>query len=201
MALQRVQRGQPISANLVNSIIDEINKNNLISVVGGKMSKSINGTTIAVGSARVSGEPAIDPPFNYSSVATSSSGAWFRLSPGTINNYIPDNNFETLLLSATTPTETSLNYVSVLCDTDGYNVISASIISSNVAPLAPPVNEGSAPVTFSALIYTVKGFTPYRVIGPSSLVARVTEAGRDPKVSFGIGEIPFNIWYTWTIFT
>ena len=148
MSIPRASRGQPITATLINSIIDEINKNNLVSISGGSLNKSINGTTLSV---QQSSQPAatIIPPFYYSTVSTAGSGVYFNLTAGTINNYIPDNNFDTIMLSATTPSPNSLLYVTLDCDTDGHLLLGAEITGGTTPPL-PSVAIASAPATFSA---------------------------------------------------
>ena len=198
MSLLRVKRGQAITSDLFNSVIDELNKNSVISIVGGKLNKSINGTTIAVASQPAVG---IIPPFTYQSVATSGVGLYFKLTAGTINNYLPDNNFDEVQLSATTPSENDINFVTLDCLTNGQTVVSASISATSVTPPVPTESLGSAPITFSALIHVVKGTIPYRVIGPSSIVARVAETLRIASPTFGIGQFPYNIYYTWALFS
>lgn len=201
MSIPRASRGQPITATLINSIIDEINKNNLVSISGGSLNKSINGTTISVQPSAPQPAVAIIPPFYYSTVSTTASGVYFNLTAGTINNYLPDNIFNTVTLSTTTPALNEKRYVYLNCDTNGATILSAVVTASTVAPLAPTAEIGSAPVTFSALLYVIDGQTPYRVIGAGSLVARAVEVGRTGKTSIGVGEVPFNIYYTWAIFT
>lgn len=198
MPLPRIQRGEPITARTMNAIIDEINKSMVVSVVGGKMSRTAGGTTIAVASQPAVG---IIPPFTYQSVATSGVGLYFKLTAGTINNYLPDNNFDEVQLSATTPSENDINFVTLDCLTNGQTVVSASISATSVTPPVPTESLGSAPITFSALIHVVKGTIPYRVIGPSSIVARVAETLRIASPTFGIGQFPYNIYYTWALFS
>ena len=203
MSLPRASRGQPITATLINSIIDEINKNNLISISGGSLNKSINGTTVSI--QQRPNAPATIPPFYYSTASTSASGVYFNLTAGTINNYIPDNNFDTIMLSATTPSPNSLLYVTLDCDTDGHVVLS-SVITAGATPPSASSEIASAPATFGALLYVIKSdanssLTPYRVIGQGSPVARVTEVGRVGKNPIPVGELPYDIYYTWTIFT
>ena len=204
MSLPRASRGQPITATLINSIIDEINKNNLISISGGSLNKSINGTTVSI--QQRPNAPATIPPFYYSTASTSASGVYFNLTAGTINNYLPDNNFDTIMLSATTPSANSLLYVSLACDTDGHMILSSVITAGTTTPPISTVATASAPATFSALLYVIKSdansaLTPYRVIGQGSPVARVTEVGRVGKNPIPVGEIPYDIYYNWTIFT
>ena len=202
MPLPRIQRGEPITARTMNAIIDEINKSTVVSVVGGKMSRTAGGTTIAVASQPAVG---IIPPFTYQSVATSGEGLYFKLTAGTINNYLPDNNFDTIMLSATTPSPNSLLYVMLNCDTDGH-VILSSVITAGITAPPQTSNIASAPATFGALLYVIKSdatssLTPYRVIGQGSPVARVTEVGRIGKSPLPVGELPYDIYYSWTIFT
>jgi hypothetical protein len=199
MSIPRASRGQPITADLINSIIDEINKNNLVSISGGKLNKSINGTTISVSSSPPLIQPDL-PPFYYST-ATGGSGVYFRLNAGTINNYLPDNMFSSVQLSATTPASGDLNYVYLDCTTDGSAILSSTIAASSTAPDALTDALGSAPATLQALLYVVRGSQPYRVIGPSSLVARVVETRREVKTSITLMDFPFNIYYSWAIFS
>lgn len=200
MSLPRASRGQPITATLINSIIDEINKNNLVSISGGSLNKSINGTTLSI---QQSAQPAatIIPPFYYSNAPTTAIGVYFNLTAGTVNNYLPDNIFDTFLLSATTPTAADINYVTLECTTNGSAILSAFVQASITAPANIGVNMGNAPATFSALMYVVKGDEPYRVLGQSSIVARATEINRVASATFGIAEFPFNIYYTWSLFS
>jgi len=199
MPIPRASRGQPITADLINSIIDELNKNSLISISGGKLNKSINGTTISVPQPQPIQQPTL-PPFYYNSSRVGSA-TYFRLNAGTVNNYLPDNIHEDFLLSSSPIDPATKKYIVLDCTTDGSQIVSAEISVSATPPSPPNISLESAPESLSILLYVVVGQTPYRVLGSSSITIRVAEAARYALISVSPTGFPYEVYYTWAIFS
>ena len=199
MPIPRASRGQPITADLINSIIDELNKNSLISISGGKLNKSINGTTISVPQPPPIAQATL-PPFYYNSSIQGGS-TYFRLNAGTVNNYLPDNIQSSFLLGSNPINPATTKYISVDCTTDGQVVLGANISVSSSPPSPMGIALGSAPASASVLIYVVVGTIPYRVLGSSSITLRVAEAARYAYASVGVTGFPYEVYYTWAIFS
>ena len=101
----KVQRGQPITADMMNNIIDSIRECQLQSVVGGVFKRGVGGTTITVKAGRPQGEATLCPFTPIASAVTSGYEVTFQA--GTINGVLPSN----MLGKLTNVTTSSNNYL------------------------------------------------------------------------------------------
>jgi hypothetical protein len=90
--LTKVQKGQQITADMINNIIDNIRECQLQSVVGGLFRRGAGGTTITVNPSS-GGGLVLTYPFEYYSGGTATA-PWFGLRAGTVNGILPTNWFE-----------------------------------------------------------------------------------------------------------
>jgi hypothetical protein len=195
--LSRVQKGQLITADMVNNIIDNIRECQLQSVVGGLFRRGPGGTTITVQGGAGSGNALVlSYPFEYYSGGTVSA-PWFGLRAGTVNGILPTNWTTTFSLPVVT-TAGYTKYVDLLCASDG-KVINEVTIQLNSTPPAPIVAmQESAPVSFKLNTHVVVNGLAYRTIGSSSILAVVQESIRVDKVSdIPYGVKPWYQFYTW----
>jgi hypothetical protein len=196
MSLPRVKRGQAITSDLFNSVIDELNKNSVISIVGGKLNKSINGTTIAVQVQPPTTERKL--PFTFST-SVCDGIVYGNLSYGTLNNIVPYNIYNSLTIGSSPVTASERRFVTLDCISDGVSVTTVgwSITATTPAPTVPALF--AAPVTLSPVLHILDGTASTRVIGSGSLSARVCESIRIFKPSFGVNELSFDVYYTWVM--
>lgn len=186
--ISKVAKGQVITAEKMNTIIDALNEARITSVVGGQFSRGLGGTTITIPQSRGGGVATITYPFQFYS-----DGAGFGLTIGTINGIIPNNYSTTFGLTANTE-----YFVNLACTTDGTNVQSAEIAVSNSPPAPNEATEYLAPTSFTLnVLYINASGKPFRTIGTSPIAAIPQEVIREAITGVGYGELPYKSWYTW----
>jgi len=195
--IKKVQRGQPITADMINNIIDSIRECQINAFVGGSFSRNAGGTTLSIKQqASQVVDASLALPFEFYSGGTSVS-PWCGLRAGTINGVIPTNWSTTFALPQAT-TAGYVKYINLNCNTDGKQVTQVEIALENNPPLPPSNYPSVAPVTFSICSHLIYNGTSYRLIGPSPIVAMTREAIKVEKdTTLTFGEYPFIIYYTW----
>jgi hypothetical protein len=194
--ISKVSRGQPITSEKMNSIIDALNEARLTSVVGGQFSRGLGGTTITVQRSQGGvGGAIITYPFEYYSGGTITA-PWFGLRAGTVNGILPTNWTTTFALPVAT-TAGYTRYIDLRCDTDG-SAINEVTIELNTSPSTPMVaTMETAPPTFKINTHTVLNGAAYRTIGASSILAVVQESIRVDRTTVEYGVKPWDQYYIW----
>jgi hypothetical protein len=189
--LNKVQRGQPISSDLINNIIDSIRECQLQSVVGGFFRRGPGGTTITLQPSRGGASSQICP-FDPTVTAVSS-GYEISFSVGTINGILPTNMFSSFPITSNT-----LNYYYLTCASDG-KIVTGAEIDYNISP--PTIYTGtpdSAPLAFSRLIAVViTSGIAVRTITCDNLIARVVATVQEDNVTYVAGQRNFIQYYGW----
>lgn len=193
-ALTKVQKGQQITADMINNIIDNIRECQLQSVVGGLFRRGAGGTTITVNPSSNEGL-VLTYPFEYYSGGTATA-PWFGLRAGTVNGILPTNWTTTFALPVVT-TAGYTRYVDLSCETNG-SAVNEVTIELNTSPPAPmnATNE-SAPPAFKINTHTIVNGKAYRTIGASSILAVVQESIRVDRESVEYGVKPWDQYYIW----
>lgn len=188
--ISKVSKGQTITAEKMNTIIDALNEVRLTSVVGGQFSRGIGGTTITVPKSQ--GGTTVEDDFPFKISFPSATGCQFQA--GTINGMLPSNYNDVLTLPE--PTSPYVKYIVVKGASAGKNITTAEI-----AVEATPPSIGTAlnasPTTYSCLIYVIATGTAYRTIGKSSILAMPQELMRTPKAPATAAELPYDSIYQW----
>ena len=194
--ISKVSRGQPITSEKMNSIIDALNEARLTSGVGGQFSRGLGGTTITVQRSQGGvGGAIITYPFEYYSGGTITA-PWFGLRAGTVNGILPTNWTTTFALPVAT-TAGYTRYIDLRCDTDG-SAINEVTIELNTSPSTPMVaTMETAPPTFKINTHTVLNGAAYRTIGASSILAVVQESIRVDRTTVEYGVKPWDQYYIW----
>lgn len=186
--LGKVQRGQPITADLINNIIDGIQECRLQSVVGGYFRRGQGGTTVTVLPSRGGGE-GLNYPFEYYSGGTAAA-PWFGIRAGTINGIIQDNTSTTFSLQEC--------YVNLECTTDGKQVQTAEVVIDEAPPEPVSTTPEVAPPSFKVSLYYIDDdLKAFRTIGASPIMAIPQEMIKESITGVGFGELPFRSWYSW----
>jgi len=181
----KVQKGQLITADMMNNIIDSIRECQLQSIVGGAFRRGVGGTTLTV---TKSSQKTITYPFEYYT-----SGTGFGLRAGTINGILPTNIASTFGLTLNTEL-----FVNLECESDGKTVQSAEIVAEASPPSPVTATPEIAPANFKLNIYYISpAWVPFRTIGTSSIAATTQEVIREPITGVAFGEMPYRPWYTW----
>jgi hypothetical protein len=190
--LNKVQRGQSISADLINNIIDSVRECQLQSVVGGFFRRGPGGTTITVPPSK-GGASAQICPFDPTATAVTS-GYEVSFSAGTINGILPTNMFSKL----TGVTTSAVNYFYLKCATDG-KLLTTAVIEKDTSVRTPQAsNADSAPAELNVLIgYMTTAGVVIKTIPCSNIVARVFPTIQEDNVTYVAGERNFKQYYNW----
>ena len=191
--LNKVQRGQLISADLINNIIDSVRECQLQSVVGGYFRRGPGGTTITVPPSK--GTSAQICPFDPTATAVTS-GYEVSFSTGTVNGILPSNMFSKI----TGVTTSGRNYFYIKCTSDGKS-LSTAIIEKDTAIRTPPASTiDSAPTTLNILIATMATSGQIiKTIPCQNPSASIVPTIQEDNSSFVVGERNFKQYYNWEI--
>jgi len=188
--LGKVQRGQAITAEMLNNIIDNIRECQLQSVVGGVFRRGTGGTTITV-KAGQQGAEATSCPFDVTG-AISGTDLILSVRAGLVNGVLPSNIFDKL-----TTTTSGQKFVVINCDTDGKNVVSASLEVTETMPVPPESTEGVAPDAFGVIIAAITGGIIYKAIPCGNILARVTPSVQVDSATYVAGARNYFQYYNW----
>lgn len=198
--LSKVQRGQQITAELFNNMIDAIRECQINAVVGSggttaTFKRSIGGTTISINSRATAqqGSSTQPCPFDiYLTAVTSGYEATFQA--GTINGVLP-TNMSSSLAGITTASNT---YYYLKCTTDG-KVITSSVIekSTSLRTPAQPTAD-TAPTEFNIMLgYTTTAGITAKTIACGHLQARIAPSIQEDANSYSAGQRNYTQFYNW----
>lgn len=197
--LSKVQRGQPITAELFNNMIDAIRECQINAVVGSggttaTFRRSTGGTTISINSINKQTGLASTPcPFDiYLTAVTSGFEATFQA--GTINGVLPTNMFGKI----TGVTTASNTYFYLKCTTDG-KIITESVIEKDTnlrTPESPTAD--TAPTEFNIMIgYCTTAGATGRTISCGHLQARIAPSIQEDAETYVAGHRNYTQYYNW----
>jgi hypothetical protein len=189
----KVQKGQKVTADMMNNIIDSIRECQLQSVVGGIFKRGVGGTTITVKAGKQQSQDQNLCPFTPIATAVTS-GYEVTFQAGTINGVLPTN----MLDKITGVTTSSNNYFYLKCTTDG-KVITSSVIEKSTTlrtPVQPTAD--TAPTLFNIMIgyMTTAGVTD-RTISCGHLQARIAPSLQQDANSYVAGQRNYTQYYNW----
>lgn len=188
----KVQRGQPLTADMMNNIIDSIRECQVQSVVGGIFKRGVGGTTITVKAGRQQGGETLCPFTPIASAVTSGYEVTFQA--GTINGVLPTNMLDKL----TNVTTSSNNYFYLKCTTDG-KVIISSILEKDTSLRTPEQpTADTAPTEFNIMVgyMTTAGITE-RTISCGHLQARIAPSLQEDADEYVAGQRNYTQFYNW----
>jgi hypothetical protein len=200
--LSKVQKGQPITADLFNNMIDAIRECQLNSVVGSggtvaTFKRGPGGTTISINSQNQQGtqQENICPFTPIASPSTTVTGEYeVRFQAGTINGVLPTNMLEPI----TGVTTAANTYFYLKCTTDG-KVIISSILESDTSLRTPDQpTADTAPTEFNIMVgyMTTAGITE-RTISCGHLQARIAPSLQEDADDYVAGERNYTQFYNW----
>jgi hypothetical protein len=192
-ALTKVQKGQQITADMINNIIDNIRECQLQSVVGGLFRRGAGGTTITV---RQQQQEQTLCPFTPIATAISSGGYKVSFSAGTVNGILPTNMFSPIVGVTTS----SVNYFYLKCGSDG-KLLTTAVIEKDTTIRTPQAsNIDTAPTEFNILIaYMTTAGKAFTTIACDNLTARIYPTIQQDNVTYVAGERNFKQYYSWGI--
>jgi hypothetical protein len=189
----KVQKGQLITADMMNNIIDSIRECQLQSVVGGVFKRGVGGTTITLKAGQQQGQEQTLCPFTPTATATTS-GYDVTFQVGTINGVLPTNILDKLSNVSTSQN----NYFYIKCTTDG-KIITEAVIESDTTlrtPVQPTAD--TAPEEFDILIgyMTTAGLTQ-RIIACGNLSAKIAPSIQEDSETYVAGARNYTQYYNW----
>lgn len=203
--LSKVQRGQPITAELFNNMIDAIRECQINAVVGsgGTVStfkRGPGGTTISINSrAGANAGVAQSCPFDVTATP-SGSNLLISVVAGTVNNLFPVN-YINCLNPQTTPisvTTSNNNYIYIQVETSGENVTSCEIKSSTTTPSIPSPTTPLPPTTINVPIaVVVTSGAVYKAIACGDISLQSVEVFRQSVTPASAGDNAYQIYYNW----
>ena len=190
--LNKVQRGQSISADLINNIIDSVRECQLQSVVGGFFRRGPGGTTITVPPSRGGASAQVCP---FTATATAVTGGFdVSFSIGTVNGFLPSNMFAKI----TGVTTSARTYFYIKAASDGKAITSAIIEKDTTLRTPLPPLKDVAPAEINILIATMatSGLVQ-STISCANLSARIVPSIQEDNVSYITGQRNLSQYYNW----
>jgi hypothetical protein len=198
--LSKVQKGQPITAELFNNMIDAIRECQLNSVVGSggtvaTFKRGPGGTTISINSQgqQVQSSQSQVCPFDMTTSVTNDQ-FFVNVGYGLINGILV-NNTNTNLSCVTSSTR----YVCVGCDTNGKSIVCAGITIESSVPEPPEATADAAPENFKIVIGVVTNGVPYKTIACGNLTARVSTSIQEDLNTYAAGQRNYTQYYQWVM--
>lgn len=188
--LNKVQKGQPITAELINNIIEGIRECQLQSVVGGYFRRGPGGTTITIqGKSQQSQVCPFDPTATQ---VTSGYNVSFAI--GTVNGILPINMFSPI----TNVSTSSINYFYLKCSSDGKLITNVVIEKSTSLRNPQTSNKNTAPSEVNILLacMTTAG-TMLKAIPCENISAKIIPTIQEDNVTYTAGERNFDQYYSW----
>jgi hypothetical protein len=190
----KVQKGQAITADMMNNIIDSIRECQIQSVVGGVFRRGVGGTTITIASGRGGGGAVAQTcPFDIT-VTPVTSGYNVSFLAGTVNGLLPTNMFEPF----TNVTTASVNYFYIKCTSDG-KLITSTVIEKDTSVRTPQAsNIDTAPSLLNILIgYMTTAGQAFKTIPCNNITAKIYPTIQEDNVTYVGGERNFKQYYNW----
>lgn len=201
MLPQKVQKGQPITADLLNNIIDSIRECQLQSGTGYSFSRSAGGTTLSI---RPSKQGAMEVqqqcPFTVSLGSPSGGQLKVKVSAGTVNG-IYATNYADLLTFDSSPISVSVtgtHNIALAIATDGRYITAFEIVKVNSITAMIPTTP-LAPTSFNWPIAHINDAVVYGIVGCSSLNAVLKESCRIAKTPSTPDDNAYDIFYYWIL--
>jgi hypothetical protein len=193
MIPKKVQKGQPITADMINGIIDSIRETQIQTGVGYSFSRNAGGTTLSIKSTPKTASQAVSEicPFDVAGTV-SGTDLVLTLSVGMVNGVVPSN-----ILTSITSTTSGVKYAVVNCESDGKNVVSASWAVVSSLPVPPTATINVAPPTFGVMVAAISGSTIYKSIPCGNVVARVSPSIQVDSVTYSAGLRNYSQYFVW----
>jgi hypothetical protein len=192
--------GAPISADALNRLSSGARERTVSAVGGGLGLVQHRGGGINL-ARRPQGlrpmfrrQPLASCPFNITIGDDGAGGLVATFRAGTINGLLPSN-----YLTGVTVPASGTKYLVLTCTANNGEITAASFSADAAAPGAIVPYAGQPPVSFKILIGLSINGTPIKIWGCGNIQASGTESFRLQKVTPVAGQVPYDIYYTWTL--
>jgi len=190
--LNKLQKGQAITSDILNNIIDGIRECQVQSVVGGYFRRGTGGTTITVAPNKTQTATC---PFTLSISSVSGGGGMeASFSIGTVNGILPSNMFDKIAGVTTA----QRNYFYIKATSDGKAVTTAVIELSTTIRTPPTPIKDTAPTEVNILIATMATSGLIESTIPCDNVnAKIVPSIQEDNTSYVSGKRNFSQYYNW----
>ena len=197
MLPKRVQKNQPITADLLNNIIDSIRECQIQPGTGYSFSRTAGGTVLSIAQAQKAKAPAAGTICPFTPTAEAVTGGFdVSFSIGTVNGILPTNIFDKIE-GVTTSART---YFYVNCDTDGKLVTECRIEDDTQIRTPQEVTPDAAPDVLDILIATMStAGVISKTIPCSNISIRILTNIQEDNVAYVAGERNFTQYYNWDV--
>jgi len=190
-----------ISADRLNTILQEIKRNKPLGERGITVRQDGNGTYIGLAASLPRGASSgavTTHPFQISSRQDSENQEAYLVTvrPGTINNLLPTGIFDGDTLRQI-EIGSGLQYVVLQAQSDGRQITSASISVESAAPGAQSPVVFGLPSSFGVFLGIVKESSVFQIVKDNILLTGKQQfvAQKTPPVA--VGALPYEIYYVW----
>jgi len=183
----------PVSS--YNKLVDAVRAQAVRTGPGYNVTTTLGGTTLQIGR----NTPFFAPrPFEVTITAAASdddpTGLTVRVAPGTVNQLLPSDTYETFSIESD-----GTYYLKANATSDGKTITSVNLTCDTDTPATQTPVPFALPVTVDILLYVITNGRPFRVIGDGSISLAGTEIYKtDKETPADPGQLPYTSWYVWT---
>lgn len=185
-----------LSSALFNRLVDALQSITLGSGLGYKVLRTAAGTTIQP-EGKSGGTFACPFTVLLNAVSGDPTSLTVSVSPGTVNQFVPTNLFDTFTIAST-----GTYYVKAGIETDGQDMTSFTIYCDTSKPDSQTATASSLPTSFDVLLAIIKDGKVYRVITCGSIsISGYQQFITATDSPAGPGELNYIPYYIWQVST
>ena len=200
MLPRKVQRNQPITADLLNNIIDSIRECQIQSGVGYSFSRNAGGTTLSIGGQKTTQQAIEDTPCPFEVTLSATTAGTYKIAvgAGTINGLVAGNSIQ-CLSTETTPLSTAVSGESFVTAniSSSSGVITSWELSIESEIEAISQTTPAPPSSFQWPLYFIRNGVKYRLIECDSPTFYAYQAEWVPISPSSATDPVFDIYWTW----
>lgn len=132
-------------------------------------------------------------PFDISITPDELADLYASFRAGTINSLLPDNYLDGVLVP-----DTGTKYLVLNCTASSGAITGATFSADTSPPAAIAPTTGAPPTSFAILIGVCTDGVATKVWGCGNIQALPVEAFRTQKVTPVAGQVPYDVYYTWS---
>jgi hypothetical protein len=187
-----------ISAERLNSILEEIKRNKPKGERGITVRQDGTGTYIGLASSSVTPQrqPETQHPFEIVAKNKNETQCELFVRAGTINQLIATNSFDGPSLRNFSYAKNQIKYVVLTATGDGTKLVSCALSVEDAAPSAQTPLVFTLPSEVKILLGIVYNTSVHQIVY-QNIVLIGKEALRTAKTSPAPGEVAFNVYYVW----
>ena len=185
-----IQWGPKTLRDYLNALVDYVDQVKPIRGPGITLNETPSGTSISTAAGTAAGTATSGEPFTVTV-----SGTDITISPGTCNQLLPSNMFDTFTFSPGDLVQVKVRGVS-----DGEAITSCSLVVDTDAPAVQSPAAFSLPTSVDILVAVISDSVAFRTIGAGSVTLNGVEQFKvDKSPPADPGELTYTPYYVWSI--